>query len=147
VIGSVSAMADLRPFHLAIPVTNLAAAEEFYCGLLGCSKGRTASRWIDIDFFGHQVTLHLVDDDSSAALTNPVDGASVPSRHFGVVLAMDDWRLLAEKLEQADCEFLISPRIRFRGEVGEQATLFLYDPASNALEFKSFADPTQLFAT
>lgn len=140
-------MPDLRPFHLAIPVTNLAVAEEFYCGLLGCDKGRTASRWIDLDFFGHQVTLHLVDDDGSATLTNPVDGDSVPSRHFGVVLDMEDWRSLAEKLERADCEFLISPRIRFQGEVGEQATLFLYDPASNALEFKSFADPTQLFAT
>ncbi len=145
--GSVSKIADLRPFHLAIPVTDLAAAKRFYCGLLGCNKGRTASRWIDLDFFGQQVTLHLVDDDGSATPVNPVDGDSVLSRHFGVVLDMDDWRSLAEELERAGCEFLISPRIRFQGEVGEQATLFLYDPASNALEFKSFADPTQLFAT
>jgi len=143
----VSKMADLRPFHLAIPVTDLAAAERFYCGLLGCNKGRTASRWIDLDFFGHQVTLHLVDDDGSATISNPVDGDAVPARHFGVVLDMDAWHSLAEKLERAGCDFLISPRIRFQGEVGEQATLFLYDPASNALEFKSFADPTQLFAT
>lgn len=140
-------MAELRPFHLAIPVTDLAAAEAFYCGLLGCEKGRTASRWTDLNFFGHQVTLHLVDDDGSNPVTNPVDGDAVPSRHFGVVLDMPAWRSLADRLERASCEFLISPRIRFEGEVGEQATLFLYDPSSNALEFKSFADPTQLFAT
>jgi extradiol dioxygenase family protein len=140
-------MTDLRPFHLAIPVNDLKAAEDFYCGLLGCGKGRTSSRWIDLDFFGHQVTLHLVDEGGPTPRTNPVDGDSVPSRHFGVVLDMDDWRALANKLERAGCDFLIAPRIRFRGEVGEQATLFLYDPASNALEFKSFADPTQLFAT
>lgn len=140
-------MPELHPFHLAIPVTDLGAAEEFYCGLLGCGKGRTAARWMDLDFFGHQVSLHLVDDDSSAAATNPVDGDAVPARHFGVVLDMPNWRALADKLERAGCEFLISPRVRFEGEVGEQATLFLYDPSSNALEFKSFADPTQLFAT
>lgn len=140
-------MTDLCPFHLAIPVNDLEAAESFYCGLLGCGKGRTSSRWIDLDFFGHQVTLHLVDEDGPTPGMNPVDGDSVPSRHFGVVLDMDDWRALADKLERAGCEFLIAPRIRFRGEVGEQATLFLYDPASNALEFKSFADPTRLFAS
>ena len=139
-------MSELRPFHLAIPVDDLAAAEKFYCGLLGCNKGRTASRWIDLDFFGHQVTLHLVDGDDSTPATNPVDGDSVPSRHFGIVMAMDDWRALADKLQRAGCEFLISPRIRFQGEVGEQATLFLCDPASNALEFKGFADSSRLFA-
>ncbi len=139
-------MPELRPFHLAIPVDDLAAAEEFYCGLLGCNKGRTAARWIDLDFFGHQVTLHLVDGDDSTPATNPVDGDSVPSRHFGVVMEMSDWRALADRLERAGCEFLIPPRIRFQGEVGEQATLFVCDPASNALEFKSFADPSRLFA-
>lgn len=140
-------MTELNPFHLAIPVNDLRAAEAFYCGLLGCEKGRTASRWTDLDFFGHQVTLHLVDDDGDAVDTNPVDGDAVPARHFGVVLDMTAWQALADKLESAGCEFLISPRVRFKGEVGEQATLFLYDPSSNALEFKSFADPTQLFAT
>ena len=139
-------MSDLRPFHLAIPVDDLAAAQEFYCGLLGCSKGRTASRWIDLDFFGHQVTLHLVDGDDSTPATNPVDGDSVPSRHFGIVMDMDDWRALADRLERAGCEFLISPRIRVQGEAGEQATLFVCDPASNALEFTRFADPRRLFA-
>ncbi len=138
---------QLRPFHLALPVTDLTAAEAFYCGLLGCGKGRTASRWIDLDFFGHQVTLHLIDAEAAEAPTNPVDGDSVPARHFGMVLDMDDWRSLADRLEQEDCKFLISPRIRFAGEVGEQATLFIIDPSGNALEFKSFADPTQLFST
>jgi len=140
-------MTDKYPFHLAIPVTDLVAAEEFYCGILGCGKGRTAPRWIDLNFFGHQVSLHLVDDNDEGAATNPVDGDSVPSRHFGVVLDMDAWRTLADKLEKASCEFLLSPRIRFEGEVGEQATLFVSDPSSNALEFKGFADSTQLFAT
>ncbi len=141
-------MADpLRPFHLALPVSDLRAAEAFYCGVLGCGKGRTASRWTDLDFFGHQVTLHLVDDAAAAIDCNPVDGDEVPARHFGVVLDMPVWRELAARLEAADCKFLISPKIRFQGEVGEQATLFLLDPSGNALEFKSFADPSQLFAT
>ncbi len=135
---------ELRPFHLAIPVGDLAAAESFYCGLLGCGKGRTASRWIDLNFFGHQVTLHLVDDPVPDADTNTVDGEQVPARHFGIVR---DWRLLADKLESANRDFLISPRTRFEGEVGEQATMFLLDPSGNALEFKSFANPAQLFAT
>ena len=138
---------SLPPFHLALPVTDLAAAEAFYCGLLGCGKGRTASRWLDLDFYGHQVTLHLVDAGDMNAATNPVDGESVPARHFGVVLDMADWRSLAGKLEKAQKKFLIPPQIRFEGEIGEQATLFLLDPSGNALEFKSFADPTQLFAT
>ena len=137
---------SMPPFHLAIPVTDLDAAAEFYCGLLGCETGRTASRWIDLDFFGHQVTLHLVDGDAAGAGTNAVDGDAVPARHFGVVLDMDSWRNLAARLEHAGTEFLISPRIRFEGEIGEQATFFLTDPSGNALEFKSLADPAQLFA-
>lgn len=136
----------LAPFHLAIPVGDLERARAFYCDLIGCGTGRTASRWIDLDFFGHQVTLHLVDDSDAAAATNPVDGDAVPSRHFGVILDRDAWQSLADRLQAAGCEFLISPRIRFAGEIGEQATMFLYDPSGNALEFKSFSDPTQLFA-
>ena len=140
-------MADeLRPFHLALPVHDLEAARAFYCGTLGMGTGRTDERWIDLDFFGHQVTLHLIDDDIAAADTNPVDGDNVPARHFGVVLAMEDWQALADKLEAAGCDFLIAPRIRFKGEVGEQATMFLKDPSGNALEFKSFADLAQIFA-
>ena len=137
---------SLRPFHLALPVNDLPAAEAFYCGLLGCEKGRTASRWIDLNFYGHQVTLHLVDADDDSIATNPVDGDAVPARHFGVVLDMPDWRELADHLEAASTEFLIAPRVRFPGEVGEQATLFILDPSGNALEFKSFADPARLFA-
>ena len=138
----------LRPFHLALPVTDLSSAEAFYCGLLGCSKGRTASRWIDLNFYGHQVTLHLVDTgEATDTPANPVDGDHVPARHFGVVLEMAEWRSLAARLEEAGTKFLIAPRVRFEGEVGEQATLFLTDPSGNALEFKSFPDPAQLFAT
>ncbi len=136
----------LRPFHLALPVHDLDVARDFYCGTLGLGTGRTDERWIDLDFFGHQVTLHLVDDDVATSDTNPVDGDSVPARHFGVILAMQDWQTLADKLEAAGCDFLIAPRIRFKGEVGEQATMFFLDPSGNALEFKSFADLTQLFA-
>lgn len=127
-------------------MNDLAQAEAFYCGLIGCKKGRTSDRWTDLDFFGHQVTLRLT-DDTSPGQPNPVDGDNVPARHFGMVLDMDDWRTLADRLQANNCEFLITPRIRFEGEVGEQATLFLNDPSGNALEFKSFADPTQLFAT
>ena len=140
-------MTELRPFHLAIPVGNLREAEAFYCGILGCGKGRTSDRWTDLNFFGHQVVLHLVDEDEMAVASNPVDGDAVPARHFGVVLEMPEWQRLADTLRDAGCEFLIEPRIRFRGEVGEQATMFLFDPAGNALEFKRFADPGQLFAT
>ncbi len=136
----------LQPFHLAVPVNDLAAASDFYCGVLGCGKGRTAERWIDLNFFGHQLSLHLVEDHDGGAETNPVDGDRVPARHFGIVLDMQDWQSLADRLEQANCEFLISPRVRFKGEIGEQATMFLHDPSGNALEFKSFADATQLFA-
>jgi hypothetical protein len=138
---------SLRPFHLALPVDDLDRARDFYCGLMGLGTGRTADRWIDLDFFGHQVTLHLVDSDGDAVATNPVDGDAVPARHFGVVLDRDDWDRLAERLEAAGIDFLIAPKIRFEGEVGEQATMFFLDPAGNALEFKSFRDPAQLFAT
>ncbi len=136
----------IRPFHLALPVTDLDSAEAFYCDLLGCSKGRTASRWIDLNFFGHQVTLHLIDANEAAAPTNPVDGDSVPARHFGIVLDMADWRSLADHLQTVETKFLIPPKTRFEGEVGEQATFFIVDPSDNALEFKGFADSSQLFA-
>lgn len=136
----------LRPFHLAIPVTDLKAADDFYCGLLGCSKGRSDTLWTDLDFFGHQVTLHLVADNGAKAVTNPVDGDDVPSQHFGIILDMPDWQSLADKLQAADTQFHVAPRLKFAGEIGEQATMFFYDPAGNALEFKSFADPEQIFA-
>lgn len=135
----------MPPFHLAFPVTDLEAARGFYAGLLGCPVGREDPRWIDFDFFGHQITAHLV-DASAAPPTNPVDGEQVPASHFGAVLSMGDWRELSERLRAADADFLIAPTIRFAGEVGEQATMFVRDPSGNALEFKSFADPARLFA-
>lgn len=140
-------MAALRPFHLALPVVDLDAARAFYCDVIGCGTGRSASRWLDLDFFGHQVTLHLVDEPAGGVDTNPVDGDDVPARHFGIVLEPGDWRTLAGRLESAGVEFLIEPHVRFAGEVGEQSTMFLLDPSGNALEFKSFADPDQLFRT
>ncbi|RMD91235.1 MAG: glyoxalase [Alphaproteobacteria bacterium] len=134
------------PFHLAFPVDDLAAAEKFYAGTLGCRTGRRSPRWIDFDFFGHQITAHLRPEECRTAATNPVDGDAVPVRHFGAVLAWPDWDALAARLEAAGIEFLIRPRIRFRGKAGEQGTFFIRDPAGNALEFKTFRDPKRLFA-
>ncbi|MEM9334265.1 MAG: VOC family protein [Pseudomonadota bacterium] len=139
-------MSTLQPFHLALPVTDLDAARDFYCGTLGFSTGRTASRWIDLDVYGHQVTLHLVDEDDTATAHNPVDGDDVPARHFGVILDREDWQALADRLQAAGITFLIPPKIRFEGEPGEQATMFFLDPSGNALEFKSFRNIEQLFA-
>ena len=134
----------LPPFHLAIPVDDLAAARRFYGGLLGCPEGRSAEHWIDFDLRGHQVVAHLA--PGTARATNPVDGEDVPVPHFGLVLPMDEWRALAERLTSAGVEFVIPPTVRFAGQPGEQATMFLRDPAGNALEFKAMADPAKLFA-
>lgn len=136
-----------NPFHLAIPVKQLSQAVEFYQRSFGCELGRQASRWADLNFFGHQLSLHLVDGSPGDVPRNEVDGHGVPARHFGVVLPWEDWQALAESLQKADTEFLIQPYVRFEGEVGEQGTLFLRDPSDNVLEFKSFRDPNQLFAT
>jgi hypothetical protein len=140
-----STQTAMPAFHLAFPVTDLAATRAFFVDLLGCSVGREAERWIDLDFYGHQITAHLVDRLEDTA-TNPVDGDQVPARHFGCVLAWQDWHALADRLQAAGADFLIDPHVRFAGEVGEQATLFIRDPSGNALEFKSFRDPGQLFA-
>ncbi len=140
-------MSNERPrFHLAFPVDDLAAARRFYADTLGAGVGRTSDRWIDFDFFGHQITAHLV-DEADAVRTNAVDGDSVPVRHFGVILTMAQWRALAARLERAGTGFLIEPRVRFRGQPGEQATMFVTDPAGNALEFKAFDDAGAIFAT
>ena len=135
----------MRPrFHLAFPVNDLAAARTFYVDLLGCSVGRESARWIDFDFHGHQITAHLaVGRDAEAA--NPVDGDRVPVPHFGLILDRAEWETLAQRLEQAGTDFVIPPRTRFRGRPGEQATMFLRDPAGNALEFKSFANEAAIF--
>lgn len=136
----------LSPFHLAFPVDDLAAARTFYGELLGCPEGRSADEWVDFDLFGHQIVAHLAPELVRRRATNPVDGEDVPVPHFGVVLSMLQWRELAEKLESAGTEFVIPPTIRFEGQAGEQATMFLLDPAANALEFKAMADPAKLFA-
>jgi hypothetical protein len=137
----------LTPFHIAFPVDDLEAARAFYGKTLGCAEGRSSAQWIDFDLFGHQIVAHLkVRADENKAHHNPVDGHDVPIPHFGVVLAMADWERLAERLHHAGVAFVIEPYIRFKGEVGEQATMFFLDPAGNALEFKAFADMSQLFA-
>lgn len=136
----------LPPFHLAFPVDDLAAARGFYGELLGCPEGRSADHWVDFDLHGHQIVAHLAPDAIRARAANPVDGESVPVPHFGLVLAMDEWTALAGRLERAGVEFVIPPTVRFRGEPGEQATMFLLDPAGNALEFKAMADSARLFA-
>ena len=139
-------MTDLPPFHLAFPVHDLDAARAFYSGTLGCPEGRSAAEWIDFDFFGHQIVAHLAPDAVAARASNPVDGHDVPVPHFGAVLGMAEWQALAERLRGADVAFVIEPTIRFRGEPGEQATMFFRDPSGNALEIKAMRDPARLFA-
>ncbi len=141
-------MPDLRPFHIAFPVHDLAAARAFYGGVLGCAEGRSAAEWIDFNLYGHQIVAHL-DPAMGPAVTasNAVDGHAVPVPHFGVVLTIAEWRALAARVEKAGIAFGIAPHVRFKGEAGEQATMFFRDPSGNALEFKAFADLGQLFAT
>lgn len=138
----------LTPFHLAIPVHDLAASRRFYGELLGCPEGRSADHWVDFNLFGHQVVCHVKEGVSEhISGSNPVDGHDVPIPHFGVVLEIDDWKALAEKVRAAGVEFVIEPYIRFEGEPGEQATMFFLDPSGNALEFKAFRDiEAELFA-
>ena len=140
-------MAELRPFHVAVPVDDLAAAREFYGGLLGCREGRSADTWVDFDLFGHQFVCHLSLAAAGVFASNPVDDHAVPVPHYGVVLDMDDWRRLADRLIDSGQDFVIEPHIRFRGQTGEQGTLFIRDPAGNALEFKGFRNLDQLFAS
>ena len=140
-------MTAIRPFHLAFPVHDLAAARRFYGGVMGCPEGRSSESWIDFDLFGHQIVAHLDRQAKPVAVANEVDGHHVPVPHFGVVLTMADWEALAGRVEAAGVPFGIAPQIRFKGQVGEQATMFFRDPSGNALEFKAFADDAQLFAT
>src|ERR1700761_7444524 len=136
----------LAPFHLAFPVHSIAAAREFYGELLGCPEGRSAPEWVDFNFYGHQIVAHLSPDEAGHRATNAVDGDAVPVRHFGVVLSMQQWHTLADKLKAAGTKFIIEPHIRFKGEVGEQATMFFLDPSGNAVEIKAFANMASLFA-
>lgn len=138
---------SLRPFHLAFPVHDLAAARAFYGEAMGCREGRSSAEWVDFDFYGHQIVAHLAPGEAGDRANNHVDGHGVPVPHFGVVLAMGDWQDLAERLTTAGVEFAIEPTIRFKGQPGEQATMFFRDPSGNALEMKAFADDAMLFAT
>jgi extradiol dioxygenase family protein len=133
-------------FHLAFPVTNLSKARAFYGEFLACPEGRSSDEWVDFNFYGHQIVAHLVPQSSTGTVTNPVDGDNVPVRHFGVILSMQAWGKLAEKLNAARTDFIIEPRVRFKGEPGEQATMFFLDPFGNALEFKAFEDMNRIFA-
>jgi extradiol dioxygenase family protein len=136
----------IHPFHLAFPVRDLAEARAFYGSLLGCPEGRSSPEWIDFNLYGHQVVAHLAPEETREAATNAVDGDNVPVRHFGVVLPMDEWEAMAARLAEAGQRFIIEPHIRFKGEVGEQATMFFLDPSGNALEFKAFRNLASLFA-
>ena len=136
----------MQPFHLAFPVDNLESARAFYGALLGCPEGRSAPDWVDFDFYGHQIVAHLSPGEAGHRHTSAVDGQDVPVRHFGIVLTTAQWEALSERLRAAGTRFVIEPQLRFKGEVGEQATMFLLDPSGNALEFKAFKDIGQLFA-
>lgn len=135
----------MPPFHLAFPVHDLNAARDFYGGLLGCLEGRSSEHWVDFDFFGHQIVAHLAPEECADAQKSDVDGKQVPVRHFGLVLDMESWTALSERLTDR-VDFVIEPYVRFRGEPGEQATMFFCDPSGNAIELKAFADMDQLFA-
>ena len=138
---------DERPrFHIAFPVDDLAAARHFYGEVLGCPEGHSDVHWVDFDLFGHQIVAHLVASGPNRPTTNPVDGDDVPVPHFGLLLRPDEWRRLAHRLVVVDTEFVIEPHVRFVGQPGEQSTMFLLDPAGNALEFKAFADDSMIFA-
>jgi hypothetical protein len=141
-----SAQPAMPPFHLAFPVRDIPEARAFYGDLLGCGEGRSAPEWVDFDFYGHQIVAHLAPDECGHKQTSAVDGHGVPVRHFGAVLSMDQWETMAAKLKAVNTEFVIEPYIRFKGEVGEQATMFFLDPSGNALEFKAFKNMESLFA-
>jgi extradiol dioxygenase family protein len=136
----------MTPFHLAFPVNDIEKTRQFFTEVIGCKVGRAAEKWIDFDFFGHQISAHVKPEETAKAKTNDVDGDKVPVRHFGAILEWDEWHTLAERLTDLGIEFVIEPHIRFKGEVGEQATMFFLDPSGNALEFKAFQDKSQIFA-
>ena len=133
-------------FHLAFPVDDIAKARAFYGDLLGCPEGRSAPEWVDFDFYGHQIVAHLAPEEAGHRNTSAVDGHDVPVRHFGAILSMAAWESLAKRLKDAATRFIIEPHVRFKGQVGEQATMFFLDPCGNALEFKAFGDMSQVFA-
>lgn len=136
----------MPPFHLAFPVLNIEDTRRFFVDVLGCKVGREAEKWIDFDFFGHQISAHVKPEECEAAATNGVDGDAVPVRHFGAVLEWSDWEALLKRVKAAGTEFIIEPRIRFEGQPGEQGIFFVKDPAGNAMEFKTFKNMDNLFA-
>ncbi|MBS9523347.1 VOC family protein [Litoribacter alkaliphilus] len=139
-------MTQYNPFHLAFPIRDIEETRKFYQELLGCEIGRSTDKWIDFNFFGHQLSAHVKPEELQQAKSNEVDGKNVPVRHFGAILEWDAWHELADKLKAHGIDFIIEPYIRFKGEVGEQATMFFLDPSGNALEFKAFQDREQIFA-
>ena len=138
---------SIPPFHLAFPVDDLAVARSFYGALLGCSEGRSSPEWVDFNFYGHQIVAHLAPGEAGHRTTSSVDGDNVPVRHFGVILPIKEWQALADRLVRAGTRFVIEPHVRFKGQVGEQATMFFLDPFGNALEFKAFEDESRIFAS
>jgi len=139
-------MQKITPFHVAVPVHNLDECRTFYRDVLGCEEGRSAEQWVDFNFFGHQFVIHYKPKSEEDTHTNPVDGKNVPVPHYGVVLPWETFQTFSKDLIEKGIDFVIEPYIRFKGEPGEQATMFFLDPAGNALEFKAFKDMGQLFA-
>jgi hypothetical protein len=137
---------SLSPFHVAFPVHDLVLARSFYGETLGCPEGRSSDDWVDFNFYGHQIVAHLAPEEPHQVRSNTVDNHGVPVRHFGIVLPMADWEAFAGRLRAKGLRFLVEPYIRFKGQPGEQATMFFLDPSGNALEIKAFADITKLFA-
>jgi len=140
-------MNKINPFHLAVPVKEIKETRAFYRDIIGCSEGRSSDHWVDFNFYGHQLVIHMNQNHEASGSSNPVDGHDVPVPHFGVVLDWDDWQVLSKRLKAQNIPFIIEPYIRFEGMPGEQATMFFKDPSGNALEFKAFKDIKQLFAT
>ena len=137
---------SLRPFHLAFPIYNIDATIKWYADILGCTIGRKDNRWVDFNFFGHQISGHLVLRNKSSSQTNEVDNKEIPVRHFGIILSWKDWNNLVNQLKNKKCVFIVEPYIRFKGKTGEQGTLFIKDPSDNILEFKSFRDDSKIFS-
>ena len=138
-------MKKIRPFHLAFPVYNINITVQWYTSMLNCSIGRKSERWVDFNFFGHQISAHLIDQELTQDKTNIVDGHNIPARHFGIILEMKQWKILVNQLNKKNIKYLIEPNIRFKGEKGEQATFFIKDPSNNVLEFKAFINDNQIF--
>tara|TARA_B100001250_G_C19786166_1_gene784252 strand:+ start:244 stop:675 length:432 start_codon:yes stop_codon:yes gene_type:complete len=136
---------QIRPFHLAFPVTSITKTINWYVQVLGCTIGRKSENWVDFNFFGHQISAHKVQNQIKSSATNPVDGHNIPSRHFGIILKMNQWDQLCDRLTNLNINFIIEPNTRFKGEKGEQATFFIQDPSKNVLEFKTFKNDNMIF--